>query len=483
FKGEKETLAFFCWQDQSFTTDGWLEPRKDRALGDWAKREAFAAKKGETLLLYPQDSEPAQRLLLVGLGPKKEFTLNALREAAATAFQTGKKRFFSLWATLPDAPSSTFHPEEMAQALAEGLWLASYQFTSYRKASSEEHSLILKKMGLVATGPQEAKSLEAPIRKAQIFAEATGNARDWVNIPPSEKNPGFMISLARKISGVTVRVFHESQLRKMGMGGILGVARGSTIAPAFLHLIYKPKGSPKKRLGLAGKGVLFDSGGLSLKPAAGMEDMKMDMAGAAAVLAVLKALPKLGVHKEVHGFIPLTYNMPGGDATKPGDVLKAFNGKTIEVLNTDAEGRLILADALSFACAQKLDGLVDIATLTGAALVAVGHLMTAAMTNNPELLKGLTAASEKAGEKIWELPLPPEYRESLKSHVADLRNVPKNHEAGTILGGMFLQEFVDQTPWVHLDIAGTAWTSEGSALCPPGATGAPVRTLLEYLLH
>jgi len=238
----------------------------------------------------------------------------------------------------------------------------------------------------------------------------------------------------------------------------------------------------KKTIALVGKGITFDSGGLSLKPAQSMETMKDDMSGAAAVIGVFKALAELRPPVEVRGYLAIAENMPGGRAQKPGDVIKAHNGKTIEVLNTDAEGRLVLADALSYAAAQKPDLIIDIATLTGACVVALGHLIAGVMTNAPEQAKKLIAASKSTGEQFWELPLPKEYKKDIKSKIADVKNIgARRGEAGTLIGGLFLQEFVGETPWVHLDIAGPSWTDSDLPYCPTGGTGHPVRTLLHYL--
>jgi leucyl aminopeptidase len=262
------------------------------------------------------------------------------------------------------------------------------------------------------------------------------------------------------------------------------VNRGSAQPPAFLHWSYKPaRGPVRRRIGICGKGITFDSGGLSLKPPKSMETMKMDMSGAAAVFAVFKALSKLKPQVEVHGFTPLTENMPGGRATKPGDILTTMRGKTIEVLNTDAEGRLVLADALSYACRQNVDEILDLATLTGACVVALGNDIAAIMGTDSKLISKVKSASQLSGEKVWELPLEEDYKSHMDSPIADIKNIGRAGEAGTIIGGLFLKEFVDEgKPWVHIDIAGTAWTDAQNALSAPGGTGVMVRTLLHHIL-
>ena len=264
------------------------------------------------------------------------------------------------------------------------------------------------------------------------------------------------------------------------MGGIIGVGRGSHNSPVFIHLHYAGS-KAKTRIALVGKGVCFDSGGLSLKGAEHMETMKMDMAGAAAVMGVMQAAEALKLPYVIDGYIPAVENMPGGGATKPGDVLKMLNGKTVEVLNTDAEGRLIIADALVYASKEKPDHLIDIATLTGACVVALGTGVTGVMGKSPELVKALVAAGEVAGEPMWQLPLVADYREQLKSKVGDLKNIGGRREAGTIIGGLFLQEFVGVPSWAHLDIAGTAWADRDHLAGPAGATGAPIRAIIAWM--
>jgi leucyl aminopeptidase len=328
------------------------------------------------------------------------------------------------------------------------------------------------------------KRAESEARRAALLAEAIFLVRDLVNEPPSTKTPDFMAECAQGLAGegVSVKVLDAAACSELGMGALLGVGRGAAQTPKLLHLVYRPQGKPRRRVALVGKGVLFDSGGLSLKPAASMETMKSDMAGAATVLGLFKILPRLGVTAEVHGLTPLAYNLPGPDAYKPGDVLRAKNGKTIEVLNTDAEGRLILADALCHAVDQSPDAILDFATLTGAVVTALGSSVTGAMANDRALLRDLRAAAQSCDEAVWELPLYSGYRETIESEVADLRNIGKvRGEAGSIIAGLFLREFVGEVPWVHFDFAGTAWSDKGTDFCPAGGTGALVRTVAHYL--
>ncbi len=468
-------LALLCFEGELFAGYGLPKAQTER-LAKAAAAEAFRGKHGETASVVSGPS----KILLCGLGKKEKVGLKELRETAAAAFKLGERRYPAIGVAVPSVAG--LEPTEAVQAVGEGLLLASYRFTKYKQPPKDER--VLKQAFAVVGEPALKSAADKALARAQVYADSICLVRDLVNEGPSDKQPDTMAAVAKDLGGpsITVEIWGKDELTSRGMNAILGVARGSAVEPRFVHMVYKPAGEAKRRIGLVGKGITFDSGGLSLKPPQSMETMKMDMAGAATVLAIFKALPKLKLPIEVHGFTPFTYNMPGGDAMKPGDIVRAYNGKTIEVLNTDAEGRLILADALAYACKQKLDEVFDLATLTGAALIALGSSVTAAMTNDSEKLKAVAEIGRKAGEPIWELPLFEEYAEGIKSKVADLQNISSvRGEAGTIIGGLFLKEFVSSEPWIHFDIAGTAWTDRGGALCPAGGTGAMVRTLLDYL--
>ena len=336
----------------------------------------------------------------------------------------------------------------------------------------------------MADGPEAARAREGA-RVGGLMAEATVLARDLVNEPANALTAAALATSARTLAragGLRVRVYDRPGCERMGMGAFLGVNRGSEEPPRFIHLAYRPGRRVRRRIALVGKGITFDSGGLDLKTAEGMERMKGDMSGAAAVLGVMKVLPRLGPPVEVHELIAATDNMPSGSATKPGDVLRAMNGKTIEVNNTDAEGRLTLADAIGYARkVVKPDEIVDVATLTGAVAIALGPLCAGAMSNDEGLQQRILEAGQRAGERIWPLPLIDEYREGLKSEVADIRNTgPRG--GGAITGGLFIKEFAETTPWVHLDIAGVAFTDKELPYAPKGGVGFGTRTLLTYLL-
>lgn len=478
-------MGLFAWEGERINTGGWLDARKEKIMEEIARREHFKAKSAELLVHYPEKEEPATRLLLAGLGKKKEARLENLREAAGKAVKNSLKQTETLGLDLPAWPERA-PISALAQAVTEGALLAQYKYVKHKSSDDSKKEAGLERVLLVVEKPDETAPALSGIKKGTIYAEAVNFIRDLVNEPPSKKRPAELAKIAKSLasSRVKVRVYTKTELERMGMNAILGVNAGSSHEPVFVHLHYKPKGTPKKKIGLVGKGITFDSGGLNIKVGAGMTTMKMDMAGGATVLAAIRACERLDLPNEVQGFIPFTENMPGGNAYKPGDVIKAYNGKTIEILNTDAEGRVVLSDALAFASKQNLDAIIDVATLTGAVVVALGDSYSGLLSNNEKLAQDLIAASRSAGEKVWQLPLAQEYKDRIRGKFGDVANIStrgSGSEPGTIIGGLFLEEFVDSKPWAHFDIAGTAWTEAESSLCVPGGTGAIVRTLLEYL--
>lgn len=470
-KDYKGPLAVFAFEDTGLAGVTALSNTVKKAAFRAAQDAGFEGKAGQTASFRLSDGATERRFIVAGLGKRKGFTGETLRKAAGSLCRAAS-RFPAIWVIAA----------EDAATAAEGILLAGYTFNEYTDKGKDRK---LKDVRLLIQKASEKSKIQKAVEQASIYSEAVCWTRDAVNRGPSDKSPEAMVKAAKTLakSGITIKVIDQKEAQKMGMGSFLGVARGSAQPPYMVHLKYKPKkGKAKKRIALVGKGVTFDSGGLSLKPPQHMETMKMDMHGAGTVLGVFHALSKLNIRAEVHGITPLTFNMPGADAMKPGDVLKAMNGKTIEVLNTDAEGRLILADALVYASKQKFDLMIDLATLTGAAVVALGSGVTAAMTNNKAALSKVMACAKKTGEEMWELPLVEDYKKQIKSKVADIQNIGNvRGEAGTITAGLFLQEFVDERPWIHLDIAGPAWTGGGHSYCAPGATGVMVRTLLHYL--
>jgi leucyl aminopeptidase len=450
-----------------------------------AREDRFQGRAGRRLLWHaPDDRFPARRYLLLGLGTKEDLTLERLRRELGDALVEADRLGASTVALpLPAEPHLPFRAAEAARAVGEAALMGTYRFDRYRSEPRPGRRHL--RSIVVATGKAPASQVQAGLSYGRRVAAAVNLARDLVNEPPGILTPERMAEIAlaeAKQAGLEVNVFGPPALRQMGMGGVLGVSQGSHHEPRVIEIRYRPKGTPKQRLALLGKGLTFDSGGLSLKTAEGMETMKCDMAGSAAVLATLCALPDLGCAFEVTGLMGMAENMPGGAAIRPGDVLHIMNGKTVEVRNTDAEGRLVLADLLSYASKiDRLDAAVDLATLTGACVVALGPMAAGIMANDRALADRLLAAAAEAGEAMWPLPLYAEYREHLKSDIADLKNTGIRW-GGAITAALFLQEFVRPgLSWAHLDIAGPAFGEKDYSYLPKGGSGYGVRTLLRWL--
>jgi leucyl aminopeptidase len=449
----------------------------DRALGgglaEFMAETGFEGKRGETLAVPTQGRLGAKAVVLVGVGDAAKLDAEAFRRAGGALAKRASK-VQSVATTLLAAAPATLDRAVASQALVEGIVLGSYQFLKYKAEATPSK---LERVVILGGG---AKARTAVDRGARV-AESVAWARDLVNEPAGAKSPEDIAKLARKLgrdSGLSVKVLAGEQLEREGLGGVLGVGGGSDRPPRFVRLAYEPDNA-RATVAFVGKGVVFDSGGLSLKTASGMETMKTDMSGAAAVIAAMSALDELGVRTRVLGYVPLVENMPSGHAIRPGDVLKIRNGKTVEVLNTDAEGRLILADALSLAAEEEPDAIIDLATLTGACMVALGDKVAGLMGSHEGWITQVNDAATRAGESVWPLPLPDEYRKLLDSEVADLRNVGTGSYGGALTAGLFLKEFVGGVPWVHLDIAGPARASSDDTYVTKGGTGFGVRTLVE----
>jgi leucyl aminopeptidase len=433
----------------------------------------FEAKPGEVLPLLAEDGTT---VLAVGMGDRDAITAETFRKVGA-AIARNARSSQSIATTVVDVAPRSVGRSRAAQAVVEGAALAAYEFGSYK--SSPKPSAIER--FTVVAGDRAAR--EGARRGARV-AEAVALARDLVNEPPGTLTPTRFADIAVEVgerSGLDVTIFDEERIAAERLGGLAGVAAGSDEPARLIRMEYRPDGGGSRTVALVGKGITFDSGGLSLKTGAGMMTMKDDMGGGAAVLGAMSALRDLEVDVHVIGFIPATENMPSGKATRPGDVLRARNGKTIEVLNTDAEGRLILADGLSLAVEEQPDLIVDLATLTGAQIVALGMGIAAIMGNDDSTNDELRAAGDRAGERLWPLPLPGEYRSHIDSDIADMKNIGRTGQAGTIIAGLFLKEFVAEVPWAHLDIAGPGWSEEDEGYTRKGGTGFGVRTLLELL--
>ncbi|MDQ1384505.1 MAG: leucyl aminopeptidase [Actinomycetota bacterium] len=443
-------------------------------LAEFVRETEFDGKRGEVLAVPTGGRLRARSVLLLGVGDQETFDAAAIRRTSAVLAKRAAHAA-TVATTLLDAVAPDVDRALAAQAFAEGVSLGRYQFLRYKSdAKASELARVL-----VVTKP-DAKVRAGLARGARI-AEAVLWARDLINEPAAAKSPADVAELAKGIartSGLKAKVYAGEQLVRARMGGVLGVGNGSDRPPRFLRLEYAPANA-KGTLALVGKGVVFDSGGLSLKTAGGMETMKTDMSGAAAVIAAMSTLRDLGVKSRVIAYVPLVENMPSGAAMRPGDVLTMRNGKTVEVLNTDAEGRLILADALSLASEEGADAIIDLATLTGAVTMALGDKIAGLMGTDDAWIAQVSEAAERAGERMWHLPLPEDYRRNLDSEIADLRNISSGGGAGTLTAGLFLKEFTGDAPWVHLDIAGTARASSEDAETSKGGTGYGVRTLVE----
>jgi leucyl aminopeptidase len=453
-------------------------------LAPLLEARGFTGKAGEAAELATLGRLPATVLLLVGVGERAKVDAEALRRAAATVVRQGRgarKAVTTLTQALPADPAGA------VQAVTEGALLAAYRFDKYKRAqqamaNGARRPAELATMVLHTGGGRGSGGLAGALAAGQVRAAATNLARDLSNEPANALHPADLAAAARKLlagKGVTVKVKDEKALAAEGFGGIIGVGQGAEHPPRLIELRYAPKGATGEVV-LVGKGITFDSGGLSLKPADSMKTMKTDMSGAAAVLATMSVLADLDVKVTVTGYLAAAENMPSGRATRPGDVLTMKNGKTVEVLNTDAEGRLVMADALALGAAAKPDAIIDVATLTGACAIALGNRYSGLMANDEALAAELLDAAATAGEPTWRLPLPPEYRKDIESDLADLKNVGDRY-GGALFAGLFLQEFVDDIPWAHLDIAGPARAESEDGYLSKGSTGVTVRTLLTWL--
>jgi leucyl aminopeptidase len=446
-----------------------------------AYRDAkLTGKPNENLLVIRRDGDrfAAGAVLLVGVGDKAAFTPTTMRRALGRAAGS-LDRFGTAATTFPQAASAR-DLAAAAQATVEGIVLGGYRFDRYKTAKAAPG---LTRVTVLGSARANAKTAREAIRRGRIVAEAACWARDLVNTPAGDMPPAQIAREAQKMArqvGLRCKVWGKPELEKGGFGGILGVGAGSINPPRLIELFYTGAGK-EKPIALTGKGIAFDSGGLSIKDAKGMETMKDDMGGAASIMATMKAIAQLKPKVNVIAAIPSSENMPSGSATKPGDVLRHRGGKTSEVLNTDAEGRLVLADALAYLAEKEPKVIIDTATLTGACMIALGDQVTGAMGNDDALFRDIAAAGEAVGETMWQLPLFADYRRLIDSNIADVKNIGERY-GGAITAAWFLAEFVGDTPWIHLDVAGPAFSEKGNDLGPKGGTGVPVRTLVRYVL-
>jgi len=457
-----------------------LDARLGSGLSRVLAAEKFEGKTGQLSHLYTEGRIRAARVLVVGLGQKRNADADTVRRASAAAAR--RARDLGAATAAVHMPADGLPARVRAQAVVEGVVLATYRFDRYLR---EKNGKVLQALSVIEPERRYQAATREGVRLGEVGAIAACLTRDLVNEPANVVNPTYLVERAREIARagkLKLSVLEREDCKKLGMGAFLGVAQGSEEPPKFIHLTYAPRGRARRRVAVIGKGITFDSGGLDLKSADGMLRMKDDMSGAAAVLGLFSALPKLRLPVEVHGLIAATENMPSGGAQRPGDIVRAMDGTTIEIGNTDAEGRLTLADALAYAAREiKPDEMVDMATLTGAVVVALGQGVSGVFGSNDALTARVLAGAEAAGERMWRLPLHEDYKEGLKSDVADLNNISNQRGGGAIVAALFMRDFTGGIPWVHLDIAGTAFAERDWALGPKGGTGVAVRTLLAYL--
>ncbi|MBL4848096.1 MAG: leucyl aminopeptidase [Planctomycetes bacterium] len=470
----KSELTVVCLHEKE-RVPAWVNTATQGAAARAKKLGDFAAKTKETLLLYGDASHP--RVLLVGLGARKTSSPERVRRAVGRAIRHARK--LNARTVLLSAPNPRPKGPEFAQIAARAAILADYSFDECKGKSPKR---ALMKVSIEVEGASAAT-----IRESVCVAEGTNLARDLGNRPGNVGTPTHLANEAKRLGkkhGFRVKILLPADIKRLGMGGLIGVAKGSAEPARFIEMEWSPKKVNRKAgtLCLVGKGLTFDSGGISIKPAANMWDMKFDKCGGCAVIGAMSAIAAAKLPIRVVALVPATENMPGAAANKPGDVLTALNGKTIEVLNTDAEGRLILADALAYSARFKPDVILDFATLTGAVMIALGDVRAAVMGNDEALLKAVRAAGDDAGERVWPLPMDEEYGEQVKSSVADVKNLGKGRLAGSIAAGWFLRNFVPEGPsWVHVDIAGVAWNGDVSkGYVAKGATGFGVALAYAY---
>ncbi len=445
----------------------------------------FNGRADETLLIHTGASSGPARILLAGLGKQANVSLDRLRQAASAAAAMLKQKNITRACVSPEnIPIRKASSAQQAQAIAEGILLADYRYNRYLSADSDKNKP-LEQIILLATDTKSIALLQQGVDTAEAICAGVHLARDLVNAPGNLKSPEFLamqaVAMAEK-NRIKAHLLDRTRMQDLGFGALLGVAQGSTRPPYLIVLEYQGDATGTAPLALVGKGVTFDTGGISLKPADKMDEMKMDMGGAATVIGTMLAAARLKLPVNLVAIVPAVENMPSGTAIRPGDILTSLSGKTIEVLNTDAEGRLILADALTYVKRYNPKVVIDLATLTGACIIALGNQAAAILGNDDKLIDRLLKAGQRSGERLWQLPLWEEYASQIKSDFADVKNTG-GRPAGTITAAAFLQKFADQYNWAHLDIAGMAWEDKGKTGTPRGGTGFGVRLLIDYLRH
>ncbi|HKQ78841.1 MAG TPA: leucyl aminopeptidase [Blastocatellia bacterium] len=454
-----------------------IDKRSNGVIASLVETGEFTGKSGESAYVHNPGDMKSRRLLLLGVGKKGEFTTDDARKMAGAAARKLRGKKVHSFAILR---RSQLPIGESAQAVTEGALISLFDPDKYHTSDKTENPL---QTMILAVPSDDVGAVERAIERGRIIAEATNFARELINEPANVITPTELARRAEDVAreyGLEIDVLDDARMKDLGMGAFLGVAQGSSEPAKIIVLTYSPKTDSKETIAIVGKGITFDTGGISIKPSDGMEKMKYDMAGGATAIGAMRAIAQLKPAVKVIGIVPATENMPGGRAQRPGDVVRAMTGKTIEVINTDAEGRLILADAVAYARKLGATKIVDLATLTGAVSIALGDVYVAILGVDQAWIDQILAAGKKAGEKIWQLPLDKDYREQIKSEIADIKNVG-GRKAGTITGAYFIREFVEDTPWAHLDIAGTAWNESAKSHLAVGPTGVCLRTLVNLV--
>jgi leucyl aminopeptidase len=488
-KTELLAIGLFSDNQRLDKISGELNSKLNGAIEQVLKLGDFNAKDGTSAIVYGNDNIGAKRVLLVGLGEKKKATLDTVRKAAANAANkavTMKIKNVSI--ALHKAFGGRFDLPTMVQVMTEGTYFGSYRYDEF-VTDTENGRLGQLNVELIDSDSATTKKLNKGLSNGVIIGKAQSYARTLANRPGNVINPDTLADIAKKLARssktLSCTVLDEKQMVKMGMGGVLAVGAGSQNKPRFIVLRYRPAGKTAAALptvGLVGKAITFDSGGISIKPSADMDQMKLDKSGGIAVLGTMKAAAELKLAVNIYGIIPAAENLPSGTSYRPGDIITTFNGKTVEVQNTDAEGRLILCDALTYAVKQNCGVIIDIATLTGACKIALGKYMAALMGNDDKLTKQLQTAAEDSGEKVWPMPSGDEYAEELKSKIADLKNVGSKW-GGACTGAAFLRQFIADKKWAHLDIAGMDIFEKATEFSVEGSSGFGVRLLTTYLMN
>ncbi len=488
-----ECLVLFCIEEKKPSgklTE--LDAKLNGVLSSSFKNKRFEGKLNQALIINVTKPMRADHLLLVGLGKGTEATADKLRQASGTAAKLAEKSKFkhiSFFIPADNSAKDTYagldqSGDDFSQMVVEGSLLSLYNFDEYKQPEKEKPSRI-NQITLLAQAKSKVSSMRSSVTRGRKLVTAVATSRDLISQPSNTATPTYLAKKAKELAksfGMTCKVLTTRDMEKLGMGALLGVSKGSKEPPAFIILEHRGGVKNDPPVVIVGKGITFDTGGISLKPPANMDEMKMDMSGGSIALGTLSAAASLKIPLNIVGIIPTCENMPSGNATKPGDILTSMSGKTIEVLNTDAEGRLILADALTYVEKYNPKVVIDLATLTGAVIVALGHQAAAVLGNNDELTTRLQQCGELAGERLWPLPIWPEHEKAVKSDIADLKNIASpGVGAGTITGAAFLKAFVGKFPWCHLDIAGTSWSGEEKPYIPKGASGFGVRLLIRFL--